>query len=159
MKTSDFYYDLPEELIAQDPLFKRSDSRLMVLDKVTGEITHSVFNKITDYLREGDCLVINNTKVIPARLIGQLPSGKEAEVLLLKRKDADVWETIVRPGKKLRAGATVSFGDGMLQAVVEDVLEDGNRLVRFIYEGIFSSFTPPTAVSFIFERGAFTAFT
>jgi len=137
MKTSDFYYDLPEELIAQDPLFKRSDSRLMVLDKVTGEITHSVFNKITDYLREGDCLVINNTKVIPARLIGQLPSGKEAEVLLLKRKDADVWETIVRPGKKLRAGATVSFGDGMLQAVVEDVLEDGNRLVRFIYEGIF----------------------
>lgn len=137
MKTSDFYYDLPEELIAQDPLFKRSDSRLMVLDKETGEITHSVFNKITDYLREGDCLVINNTKVIPARLIGQLPSGKEAEVLLLKRKDADVWETIVRPGKKLRAGATVSFGDGMLQAVVEDVLEDGNRLVRFIYEGIF----------------------
>lgn len=137
MKTSDFYYDLPEELIAQDPLFKRSDSRLMVLDKETGEITHSVFNKITDYLREGDCLVINNTKVIPARLIGQLPSGKEAEVLLLKRKDADVWETIVRPGKKLRAGATVSFGDGMLQAVVEDVLEDGNRLVRFMYEGIF----------------------
>jgi len=137
MKTSDFYYDLPEELIAQDPLLKRSDSRLMVLDKENGEITHSVFNKITDYLNKGDCLVINNTKVIPARLIGQLASGKEAEILLLKRRDADVWETIVRPGKKLRAGANVTFGEGMLEAVIEDVLEDGNRLVRFIYEGIF----------------------
>lgn len=137
MKTSDFYYDLPERLIAQDPLLKRSDSRLMILDKATGKITHSVFNKITDYLKPGDCLVINNTKVIPARLIGERSGGGDAEILLLKRKDADVWETLVRPGKKLRKGACVTFGDGILNAIIEDVLDDGNRIVRFEYDGIF----------------------
>ncbi|MCI8306933.1 MAG: tRNA preQ1(34) S-adenosylmethionine ribosyltransferase-isomerase QueA [Lachnospiraceae bacterium] len=137
MKTSDFYYELPERLIAQSPLQKRSDSRLMILNKDTGEINHSVFNRITDYLRTGDCLVINNTKVIPARLIGHRGGGGEAEILLLKRKDNNVWETIVRPGKRLRAGARVTFGDGRLEAVIEDVLADGNRLVRFEYDGIF----------------------
>lgn len=137
MKTSDFYYELPERLIAQSPLQKRSDSRLMILNKDTGEINHSIFNRITDYLRTGDCLVINNTKVIPARLIGRRGGGGEAEILLLKRKDDNVWETIVRPGKRLRAGARVTFGDGRLEAVIEDVLADGNRLVRFEYDGIF----------------------
>lgn len=137
MKTSDFYYELPERLIAQNPLRKRSDSRLMILNKVTGEISHSVFERVTDYLRKGDCLVINNTKVIPARLIGRRAGGGEAEILLLKRKDDNVWETIVRPGKKLRTGAEVTFGDGRLKAVIEDVIEEGNRIVRFEYEGIF----------------------
>lgn len=137
MKTSDFYYELPERLIAQNPLRKRSDSRLMILNKVTGEISHSIFERVTDYLRKGDCLVINNTKVIPARLIGRRAGGGEAEILLLKRKDDNVWETIVRPGKKLRTGAEVTFGDGRLKAVIEDVIEEGNRIVRFEYEGIF----------------------
>ncbi|MDE6636575.1 MAG: tRNA preQ1(34) S-adenosylmethionine ribosyltransferase-isomerase QueA [Lachnospiraceae bacterium] len=137
MKTSDFYYELPEGLIAQNPLLRRSDSRLMILNKETGEIKHSVFDRVTEYLREGDCLVINNTKVLPARLIGRRPGGGEAEILLLKRMGEDVWETIVRPGKKLRAGATVTFGDGRLKATIEEVTADGNRLVRFEYEGIF----------------------
>lgn len=138
MKTSDFYYDLPERLIAQDPLLKRSDSRLMLLDKNTGEIEHSVFNKLPKYLKPGDCLVINNTKVIPARLIGKKEgTGGAVEILLLKRISDDVWETLVKPGKKLRTGARVSFGGGILKAEIMDVLEDGNRHVKFEYDGIF----------------------
>lgn len=137
MKTSDFYYELPERLIAQNPLLKRSDSRLMILNKITGQISHSVFDRVTDYLRKGDCLVLNNTKVIPARLIGRRSGGGEAEILLLKRLDGNVWETIVRPGKKLRAGAAVTFGDGRLSAIIEDVTDDGNRIVKFEYTGIF----------------------
>lgn len=138
MKTSDFYYDLPERLIAQDPLLKRSDSRLMLLDKNTGEIEHSVFNKLPEYLKPGDCLVINNTKVIPARLIGKKEgTGGAVEILLLKRISDDVWETLVKPGKKLRTGARVSFGGGILKAEIMDVLEDGNRHVKFEYDGIF----------------------
>lgn len=138
MRTDDFYYELPEELIAQEPLTDRDNCRLMVLSRTTGEISHRIFHDIIDYLNEGDCLVLNNTKVIPARLIGErVPSGGKAEVLLLRRRSADVWETIVRPGKKLRCGARVSFGDGLLNAVIKEVLPDGNRLVQFEYEGIF----------------------
>ncbi len=138
MKTSDFYYDLPEELIAQDPLLDRSSSRLMVLDKKSGEIEHKIFKDITGYLKAGDCLVINNTKVIPARLHGvKEETGGHVEVLLLKRKSDNVWETLVKPGKKARPGARLSFGDGLLKAEVLDVVEEGNRLIRFEYEGIF----------------------
>ena len=138
MKTSDFYYDLPEELIAQDPLEDRSSSRLMVLDKNTGEITHRIFRDITEYLHPGDCLVINDTKVIPARLIGaKEDTGAKIEILLLKRKENDIWETLVKPGKKCRPGAKVVFGNGELRAEILEVLEDGNRLVQFSYEGIF----------------------
>lgn len=138
MKTSDFYYDLPQELIAQDPLTDRSSSKLMVLDKNTGEIYHRVFKDITDYLKPGDCLVLNNTKVIPARLLGvKEDTGAAVEVFLLKRIDADRWETLVKPGKKLRPGARVVFGDGLLRCQIEEVLEDGNRIVAFEYEGIF----------------------
>ena len=138
MKTSDFYFDLPEELIAQDPLEDRSSSRLMVLDKNTGEITHRIFRDITEYLHPGDCLVINDTKVIPARLIGaKEDTGAKIEILLLKRKENDIWETLVKPGKKCRPGAKVVFGNGELRAEILEVLEDGNRLVQFSYEGIF----------------------
>ena len=138
MKTSDFYYDLPEELIAQDPLADRSSSRLMHLDKKTGEITHTDFKHVIDYLNPGDCLVLNNTKVIPARLIGaKEETGGKVEVLLLKRKQDNVWETLVKPGKKARPGARISFGDGMLTGEVLEVVEEGNRLIRFEYEGIF----------------------
>ncbi len=138
MKTSDFAYDLPKELIAQDPLSDRSSSRLMVLSKETGNVEHRIFSDITEYLKEGDCLVLNDTKVIPARLIGvKTDTGANVEVFLLKRKEDNVWETLVRPGKKLRIGAKVSFGDGLLKCTIEDVLDDGNRLVRFSYEGIF----------------------
>ena len=138
MKTSDFYFDLPEELIAQDPLEDRSSSRLMVLDKNTGEITHRIFHDITEYLKPGDCLVINDTKVIPARLIGEKEdTGAKVEILLLKRKENDVWETLVKPGKKCRPGARVTFGGGELKAEIKEVLPDGNRLVQFEYEGIF----------------------
>lgn len=138
MKTSDFYYDLPEELIAQDPLTDRSSSRLLALDKVSGKTEHRSFKDILDYLKPGDCLVINNTKVIPARLIGS-KEGTDAkiEVLLLKRKEKDVWETLVKPGKKMKIGARVSFGDGLLVGEVIDIVEEGNRLIRFEYEGIF----------------------
>ena len=135
---SDYYYDLPEELIAQDPIKDRSSSRLMVLDKITGEIEHRHFFDIIGYLRKGDCLVLNNTKVIPARLIGVTKdTGAAIEVLLLKRKTANVWEAIVRPGKKLRPGREVVFGDGLLRGRITDVLEEGNRLIEFEYEGIF----------------------
>ncbi|MDO4513732.1 MAG: tRNA preQ1(34) S-adenosylmethionine ribosyltransferase-isomerase QueA [Lachnospiraceae bacterium] len=138
MKKSDFYFDLPQELIAQDPLEDRSSSRLLMLHKETGEIEHHVFREIIDYLGAGDCLVLNNTKVIPARLLGQkADTGAAVEVLLLKRQNADVWETLVRPGKKCRPGTRLSFGDGMLQAEVLEVVEEGNRLIRFEYEGIF----------------------
>lgn len=158
MKTQDFYYELPEELIAQDPLLDRSASRLMVLDKATGNIEHKVFRQITDYLRPGDCLVLNDTKVIPARLIGEklhemasnignkdvpliddedIKRGAKIELLLLKRKENDVWETLVKPGKKARQGTKITFGEGLLTAEILDCLEDGNRLVKFYYKGIF----------------------
>lgn len=159
MKTQDFYYDLPEELIAQDPLEDRSGSRLLVLDKETGAIQHKIFRQITDFLKPGDCLVVNNTKVIPARLIGEKlhePSGltddtgtrgsretgeevhgARIELLLLKRRDNDIWETLVKPGKKARTGTRISFGNGLLTGEIIDMLEDGNRLVQFSYRGIF----------------------
>ncbi len=138
MKTSDFYYDLPEELIAQDPLEDRSSSRLMVLDKETGAVSHHVFRDIVDYLQKGDCLVLNNTKVLPARLIGHREGQTgRVEVLLLKRKSDNIWETLVKPGKKCRPGAKLDFGEGLLKAEVLDVVEDGNRLVQFTFDGIF----------------------
>lgn len=135
---SDFYYELPPELIAQDPLEDRSSSRLLVLDKHTGAVSHHVFREITEFLQPGDCLVLNNTKVIPARLLGvREDTGAHVEVLLLKRREADVWETLVKPGKKCRPGARLSFGDGILQAEVLEVVEEGNRLIRFTFDGIF----------------------
>jgi S-adenosylmethionine:tRNA ribosyltransferase-isomerase len=138
MKTSDFYYDLPEELIAQDPMEDRTASRLLVLDRKTGAVKHKIFSDVIDYLNKGDCLVINNTRVIPARLIGEKEgTGGKVEVLLLKRRANDVWETLVKPGKKLRPGAKITFGDGRLRAEVLEVVEEGNRLVKFCYEGIF----------------------
>lgn len=138
LKKSDFYFDLPQELIAQDPLEDRSSSRLLVLDKNTGEISHHIFRDIIDYLHPGDCLVLNNTKVIPARLLGEREgTGGHVEVLLLKRKEADVWETLVKPGKKCKPGQRLSFGDGLLKAEVLETVEEGNRLIRFEYEGIF----------------------
>ena len=138
MKTSDFFYDLPEELIAQDPLEDRTASRLLVLNRETGAIEHKIFSDVIDYLNEGDCLVINNTRVIPARLIGEKEgTGGKVEILLLKRGANDVWETLVKPGKKLRPGAKIIFGDGRLRAEVLEVVEEGNRLVKFYYEGIF----------------------
>ena len=138
MKTSDFYYDLPQELIAQDPLEDRSSSRLMVLDKKTGQVEHRIFRDIVDYLNPGDCLVVNNTKVIPARLMGvKEDTGAHIEVLLLKRKADNVWETLVKPGKKARPGARIDFGDGLLKAEVLEVVDEGNRLIRFEFDGIF----------------------
>ena len=138
MKTSDFFYDLPEELIAQDPLEDRTASRLLVLNRETGAVEHKIFSDVIDYLNDGDCLVINNTRVIPARLIGEKEgTGGKIEVLLLKRRANDVWETLVKPGKKLRPGARVTFGDGRLKAEILEIAEEGNRLVRFYYEGIF----------------------
>ncbi|MBC8573698.1 tRNA preQ1(34) S-adenosylmethionine ribosyltransferase-isomerase QueA [Jingyaoa shaoxingensis] len=138
MKTSDFYFDLPQELIAQDPLEDRSSSRLLVLDRETGKTEHHIFKDVIDYLNPGDCLVINNTKVIPARLFGS-KEGTEAkiEILLLKRKENDVWETLVKPGKKAKPGTRISFGDGLLTGEVIDVVEEGNRLIKFTYDGIF----------------------
>ncbi len=138
MSLEDFDYYLPEELIAQDPLEHRSDSRLMLLDKVTGEVEHKHFYDIVDYLEPGDCLVINNTKVIPARLIGEKEgTGGKVEVLLLRRKTDDVWETLVKPGKNARIGQKLSFGGGLLTAEVIDIVDEGDRLIRFDYEGIF----------------------
>ncbi len=137
MKTSDFYYDLPKELIAQDPLSDRSSSRLLVLGR-DGSIAHEHFTDIKKYLRCGDCLVLNDTKVIPARLIGvKEDTGANAEIFLLKRREGNIWECLVRPGRKLREGARVVFGDGMLKAVISTCLDDGNRLVSFEYDGIF----------------------
>lgn len=138
LKKSDFYFDLPQELIAQDPLEDRSASRLLVLNRKTGAVEHHTFREIMNYVRSGDCLVLNNTKVIPARLMGvKEDTGAAIEVLLLKRRDNDVWETLVKPGKKARPGAKIVFGDGCLRAEVLDVVEEGNRLIRFDYEGIF----------------------
>ena len=138
LKTSDFYFDLPEELIAQDPLEDRSSSRLLMLNKETGEMEHHIFKDVIDYLNPGDCLVLNNTKVIPARLLGvKEDTGAAVEVLLLKRRENDVWETLVKPGKKCRPGARLSFGDGVLKAEVMEVVEEGNRLIHFEYEGIW----------------------
>ena len=138
MKTSDFYYDLPKELIAQDPLEDRSSSRLLVLHRKSGRVEHRVFTDIVEYLKPGDCLVRNNTKVIPARLYGtRVDTGATIELLLLKRMENDVWETLVKPGKKARQGAVISFGDGILTGESIDVKEDGNRLIQFRYEGIF----------------------
>ncbi|MBP5254726.1 MAG: tRNA preQ1(34) S-adenosylmethionine ribosyltransferase-isomerase QueA [Lachnospiraceae bacterium] len=138
MDVKDFKYELPEELIAQDPIEDRSASRLMVLHRETGKTEHRVFSDITEYLQPGDCLVLNNTKVIPARLYGvKHATGAGIEVLLLRRMAQDTWETLVRPGKKCRPGTVISFGDGLLTGTVEAVLPEGNRLVRFAYEGIF----------------------
>lgn len=138
MNVKDFDYELPEELIAQDPIQDRSSSRLMVLDKESGEIQHKVFHDIIDELNPGDCLVINNTRVIPARLYGvKEDTGASIEVLLLKRKENDVWETLVKPGKKCKVGTRVVFGEGLLIGEVVDIVEEGNRLIHFEYEGIF----------------------
>ncbi len=138
MNIKEFSYELPEELIAQDPLEDRTSSRLLTLDKNSGAFSHHIFREITDFLNPGDCLVINNTKVIPARLMGEkVGTGAGIEILLLKRKENDVWETLVKPGKKARIGAKISFGGGLLTGEVIDVVEEGNRLVKFSYEGIF----------------------
>jgi S-adenosylmethionine:tRNA ribosyltransferase-isomerase len=138
MDVKDFYFDLPQELIAQDPLEDRSSSRLLVMDKTTGEIEHRIFRDIVEYLHPGDCLVINDTKVIPARLFG-VKEGTQAkiELLLLKRRQNDIWETLVKPGKKCKPGTVIDFGDGLLKGTIIDVVEDGNRLIQFSYEGIF----------------------
>ena len=138
MKTSDFYYDLPEELIAQTPLEKRDFSRLLALDRGTGKWEHRKFFELTEYLRPGDCLILNNSRVLPARLLGQrLPGGGACEVLLLIDRGERVWECLVRPGRKMKVGAKLSFGNGELTAEVVGEVEGGNRLVRFDYEGIF----------------------
>ncbi|MBQ9608558.1 MAG: tRNA preQ1(34) S-adenosylmethionine ribosyltransferase-isomerase QueA [Lachnospiraceae bacterium] len=138
LKLSDFYYDLPQELIAQDPLLKRSDSRLMVINREDGKIEHKHFTDITEYLEAGDCLVINDTKVIPARLIGEKEdTGASVEILLLKRKDDKTWETLVKPGKKAKVGTRISFGEGKLIGEVIDIVDEGNRIISFEYEGIF----------------------
>jgi S-adenosylmethionine:tRNA ribosyltransferase-isomerase len=138
MRLKDYYYDLPKELIAQDPLLKRDSSRLMVIDKNTGEFEHKIFSDIIDYLNPEDCLVVNNTKVIPARLFGVKHETEAViEILLLERKSDNLWECLVKPGKKARVGAKLSFGDGLLEGEIVDVLEDGNRLIEFTYDGIF----------------------
>lgn len=138
MNVKDYDYDLPEELIAQDPLEDRSSSRLMVLDRQTGDVEHKHFTDILEYLHPGDCLVINNTKVIPARLFGvKEDTQAKIEVLLLKRKENDIWETLVKPGKKAKPGTKIIFGEGLLTGEVVDVVEEGNRLIQFHYEGIF----------------------
>lgn len=138
LRTSDYYFELPPELIAQDPLEDRSSSRLLTLDKNTGAVEHHHFREILNFLREGDCLVLNNTKVIPARLYGvKEDTGATIEVLLLKRHENDVWETLVKPGKKAKPGTRISFGDGLLKAEVLEVVEEGNRMIRFEYEGIW----------------------
>ena len=138
MDVKDFYFDLPEELIAQDPLKDRSSPRLLVLDRDTGEVQHRVFRDIVEYLRPGDCLVINDTKVIPARLFGiKKDTGAKIEILLLKRRENDIWETLVRPGKKCRPGTVIEFGEGLLSGTVVETVDDGNRLIRFSYKGIF----------------------
>ncbi len=138
LKKSDFYFDLPEELIAQDPLEDRSSSRLLVLNKDTGATEHRIFRDIYDYLEPGDCLVLNNTKVIPARLYGEREgTGGQVEVLLLKRGEGDIWETLVRPGKKCKPGQKLVFGGGKLRAEVLETVDDGNRLIKFYYDGIW----------------------
>ena len=138
MKRQDFYYELPEELIAQDPLADRESSRLLVLNRESGVISHHVFREITEYLHEGDCLVINDTKVLPARLIGSREgTNGKVEILLLKRKENNIWETLVKPGRKAKVGTKLVFGEGLLIGQVVDIVEEGNRLIQFTYEGIF----------------------
>lgn len=138
MDVKDFYYELPQELIAQDPLEDRSSSRLLVLHRETGELEHASFKRIAEYLQPGDCLVLNNTKVIPARLFGEKEETKaKIEILLLKRREKDIWETLVKPGKKAKPGTRILFGGGLLTGEVLEVVEDGNRLIQFTYEGIF----------------------
>ena len=138
MQLSDFYYDLPEDQIAQTPLSDRSSSRLMLVNRENKTVEHSVFKKIVDYINPGDCLVLNNTKVIPARLFGSKEGmTSKIEILLLKRGENDIWECLVRPGKKARPGAVITFGDGLLTGEILDVCEDGNRHIKFTYEGIF----------------------
>ncbi len=140
MKTSDFYYDLPQELIAQEPLKDRASSRLLVLHKDSGEIEHKIFRAITEYLKKGDCLVINDTKVLPARLIGERKNtGARVEILLLVRKDLDTWEVLTYPGKKAKPGDVITFGDGRLEAEILEVIEGGNRIVKFHYDGVFEN--------------------
>lgn len=140
MKTSDFYYDLPQELIAQEPLKDRSSSRLLVLHRDSGEIEHKIFKDITGYLKKGDCLVINDTKVMPARLIGaRKNTGARVEILLLVRKDLDTWEVLTYPGKKAKPGDIITFGDGRLEAEILEVIEGGNRIVKFHYDGVFET--------------------
>jgi len=138
MELKDFYYDLPQELIAQDPLADRSSSKLLKLNRITGEYEHRIFKDVKEYLREGDCLVINDTKVIPARLFGvKEDTGARIEVLLLKRTGEKSWETLVKPGKKARPGTVLDFGDGLLKGTVLDVVDEGNRIIEFSYEGIW----------------------
>ena len=140
MNVKDFYFDLPQELIAQDPLEDRSSSRLLVLDKNTGETEHRHFRDITEYLRPGDCLVINNTKVIPARLFGvKEDTQAKIEVLLLKRRENDIWETLVKPGKKCKPGTVIVFGEGLLKGTVIDVVDEGNRLMRVFLRRFWTS--------------------
>lgn len=140
MKTSDFYYDLPQELIAQEPLKDRSSSRLLVLHRDSGEIEHKIFRDVKDYLKKGDCLVINDTKVMPARLIGaRKNTGARVEILLLVRKDMDTWEVLTYPGKKAKPGDVIVFGDGRLEAEILEVIEGGNRIVKFRYDGVFET--------------------
>ena len=138
MNKSDFYFELPEELIAQDPLEERTDSRLLVLDKEKGSTEHRIFCDVTEYLREGDCLVLNDTKVIPARLMGtKCGTGGAVEILLLKRLSANDWECLVHPGKKARPGAKLTFGEGLLNGEITDIVDEGNRIISFSYEGVF----------------------
>ncbi len=138
MKTSDFYFELPKELIAQDPLEDRSASRLLCLNKESGHIEHRRFMDLKEYLRPGDCLVMNDTKVIPARLYGRkMDTDAVVELLLLKRREGDVWETLVKPGRKAKPGCRLSFGDGLLEGEIMDIVEDGNRLIHFTYDGVF----------------------
>lgn len=138
LKLKDFDYELPEELIAQDPLLERSGSRLMTMNRQSGELSHKVFSDVIDYLQQGDCLVINDTKVIPARLYGvREGTGAAIELLLLKRRGNDIWETLVKPGRKAKAGTVIIFGEGKLKGRILDIVEDGNRLIQFEYEGIF----------------------
>ena len=138
MELSEFNYELPEELIAQTPIEKRDESRLMILDKNTGKIEHKIFKDIIDYLEPGDCLVRNNTRVIPARLYGKKETGANVEFILLKNLEGDIWEAMVRPGNKLHIGTKVIFGDGLLKAEILDMLQDGTKKVKFIYYGIFN---------------------
>ncbi len=139
MKTSDFYYDLPHELIAQTPLKERQKSRMLILDKKSGDIKHEVFENIVDYIDSGDTIVLNDTKVLPARLYGHREDKEEAiEVLLLKQKEGDIWQTLVKPGKKMQIGTTIIFDEKLLRANVIDILEDGQRVIEFKYDGIFN---------------------
>ncbi len=137
MNKSDFYFDLPDGYIAQTPLQDRAAAKLLMLDKKTGHIEHKIFRDITNYINKGDCLVINDTKVLPARLIGERETGAKVEILLLKRIDKDTWETLVKPGRKAKIGDTVIFGNGLLKATISDIVDEGNRIVKFEYDGIF----------------------